>query len=149
MTGSRSFAAFAGVQTFSERQSSLIEGTCVYGLAACTHPGPKLSACFTPDQGCTRCGAFQRSAPTGGAANGIPLNDTMPCASAPATRPPVTSASRTCADDGRAHTRTATANMTVPVKTFIMSSRIAASNGRYRIVNTLVAARLIDPGIMA
>jgi hypothetical protein len=36
---------------------------------------PKVAACFTPVHGFTDCGAFHRRAPTGGAANGMPLND--------------------------------------------------------------------------
>src|SRR4249919_1045975 len=66
-------------------------------FASCMQLGPYADACLMPVHGVTGCGAFQRDAPTGGAANGMPLNEAMPFATAPATRPPVTSASRTWA----------------------------------------------------
>src|SRR5256885_3971588 len=45
--------------------------------------GPKATAVFTPSHFAGGCGAFQRSGPTGGAANGMPLN-TRTAASLPA-----------------------------------------------------------------
>src|SRR5215510_493139 len=101
MTGSDSLALFAGVHTLRYRQSSLTPSGARKSLAAaasCMQLNAKDEACLTPVHGLTGCGAFQRSAPTGGAANGMALNDAMPSATTPATRPPVTSASRTCAD---------------------------------------------------
>ena len=50
----------------------------------------KASAFLTPDQGLTGAGAFQRSSPTGGAANGMPLKIEMPFCEVPLTAPPVT-----------------------------------------------------------
>ena len=44
----------------------------------CTHTGPNASALRTPSQCATGCGAFQRSGPTGGAPNGMPLNTRTP-----------------------------------------------------------------------
>ena len=53
---------------------------------------PASPAARTPSQGTTAAGGRQRSSPTGGAANGMPLNATMPgtADSVPWTRPPVT-----------------------------------------------------------
>ena len=38
----------------------------------CMQAGPGFTASRTPSHGATGCGACQRSAPTGGAANGMP-----------------------------------------------------------------------------
>src|SRR5512139_158720 len=65
-----------------------------------THPGPNAFACLTPPQGATGRGAFQRSGPTGGAANAIPLNVAISSATVPATLPPVTFAAAICAGAG-------------------------------------------------
>ena len=53
---------------------------------------PASPASRTPSQETTGAGGRQRSSPTGGAANGMPLNATTPAtaASVPWTRPPVT-----------------------------------------------------------
>ena len=40
--------------------------------------GANCFAAFTPCHGSTGCGAFHLRSPTGGAANGMPLNDIMP-----------------------------------------------------------------------
>jgi hypothetical protein len=61
------------------------------------HPEPNEEACFTSVHGFTGCGDLHRSGPIGGAANGIPLNETTPSDETPVMRPPVTSASRTSA----------------------------------------------------
>src|SRR5215831_9579426 len=105
MTGSASLALLAGVQTLRYRQSSLTPSGALKILAAaasCMQLRANDEACLTPVHGLTGCGAFQRSAPTGGAANGMPLNDEMPFVTTPATRPPVTSASRISAVAGEA-----------------------------------------------
>ena len=47
-------------------------------------------AFFTPVHGITGCGAFHRSSPTGGAANGMPLKMERSPSTAPSTSPPVT-----------------------------------------------------------
>src|SRR5580704_19362520 len=93
MTGSRSFELRAGVQTFRYRQSSFTFGgapnmTAMAG--SCMQPGANVSACLTPDQLMTGWGGRQRWSPVGGAANGIPLNETMLPAATPCTVPPVT-----------------------------------------------------------
>src|SRR5215472_5495565 len=56
-------------------------------------PGANEEACFTPVQDFTGCGDLQRNGPTGGAAKGMPLNETTPSAETPARCPPVTSVS--------------------------------------------------------
>src|SRR5262245_21578516 len=72
-------------------------------FGSCMQLGPYSDACFTPVHGLTGCGAFQRKDPVGDAAKGMPLNEAMPFEIAPATLPPVTSASRTCALAGAAN----------------------------------------------
>src|SRR5213594_3438524 len=47
------------------------------------HAAENVSAARTPLQGATDCGAFQRRSPTGGAANGMPLNTRTPFALTP------------------------------------------------------------------
>ena len=42
--------------------------------ASCVHSGLNSSALRTPSQCAAGCGGRQRKSPTGGAANGIPLN---------------------------------------------------------------------------
>src|SRR5262245_60830541 len=59
--------------------------------------GANEVAARTPCQAAAGCGFFQRSAPVGGAANGMPLNAATPFAATPCTSPPVTLAVRTCA----------------------------------------------------
>src|SRR5262245_6418987 len=110
MTGSASPGLFAGVHTFRYRQSSLTPSGALKSFAAaasCMQLKANDDACFTPVHALTGCGAFQRSAPTGGAAKGMPLNDEMPFATTPATFPPVTSASRIWADAPAVTRRTA------------------------------------------
>src|SRR5579862_2739092 len=103
MTGSLSLAACAGVHTFKYRQSSLIAGGAPNNRAkfgSCMQLGPNVSALRTPVHGATGWGDFQRSAPVGGAANGMPLYETTPSARTPVTSPPVTAAVVTCAPAG-------------------------------------------------
>ena len=79
-----SFAPAAGVHTFKYKQSSLTGGepsiTAMLsrGRSAFRWSGwmqtlPNLLASRTPSHFATGCGGCQRSAPTGGAANGMPL----------------------------------------------------------------------------
>src|ERR1700761_5934122 len=95
-TARRSFADRAAVQTFKYRQSSLIDfsgiryssvhirkGTGLF----CIGLGPNCVQSRTPLQGAAGCGARHRNAPTGGAANGIPLNTCTPSTTAPETNP--------------------------------------------------------------
>src|ERR1700676_3547752 len=49
----------------------------------------KVSALRTPFHATTGCGTCHRSAPTGGAAKGRPLNDASPSLTSPGPRPPV------------------------------------------------------------
>ena len=55
--------------------------------ARCMQRGPNCVAWRTPVQFLTGCGGFQRRSPTGGAANGMPLNARTPLSSAPSTTP--------------------------------------------------------------
>src|SRR5258706_6602730 len=152
MTGRASPALFAGVHTLRYRQSSLISGGAPNSLAnigSCMQLAPKVDACFTPVHGGSGCGAFQRSGPTGGAANGIPLNKTMPFATAPATRPPVTSASRTSAR-APAATRSAAAHP-ITIDIFFIQSPFSfrrihgarTSTSRRSVCRPAVRARLL------
>src|ERR1043165_9745282 len=86
----------AGVNTFRYRQSSDVLATPNTD-AGCGQCGAKLAAARTPCQGLGACGGRQRSAPTGGAAYGMPRNSsvaataftrTVPLAVA-TTRPPL------------------------------------------------------------
>ena len=61
------------------------------GISGCTQAGPKRSQARTLSQGCTGAGGRQRSGPTGGAANGTPLNTARPASSLPRKRPVVVS----------------------------------------------------------
>src|SRR5512143_2862021 len=72
---------------------------------SCMQLGANVAAIFTPCHAMTRWGFFQRSAPVGGAANGIPLNAAMPFSAPPSTTPPVTLTVVTCAaaEKHRAH----------------------------------------------
>src|SRR4030095_7350009 len=82
MTSLRSADQAAAVQTFRYRQSSSIPGEPGRSTETFNRPtpvgwmptGPYVSAFRTSLQGATDCGARQRHGPTGGAANGIPLN---------------------------------------------------------------------------
>lgn len=71
MTGRRSDDDRAPVQTFRNRQSSLVGGAL--GPPPCMHRGPNWSALRTPSQRGAGCGVRQRSSPTGAAAKGTPL----------------------------------------------------------------------------
>src|SRR5262245_6086181 len=100
MTGNRSLAVFAGVQTFKYRQSSLTpsgEPMNFSMLGSCMQAGAYALVFFTPLHAATGCGFFQRRSPTGGAANGMPLNDATPFVAVPSTWPPLTRAVVTCA----------------------------------------------------
>src|SRR3982751_3926693 len=97
-TGRLSAAAFAGVQTLTKRQSSLIAPwvmtSYVHVLLSCTmrwmQLGPNSAAWRTPVHATGGSGAFHRLSPTGGAANGMPLNAVRPGfrPAAPETVPP-------------------------------------------------------------
>src|SRR5215212_6696226 len=97
MTGSFAPAELAFVQTFKYRQSSLIPGESGRSMAAfggnrcfddrCMQTCPYLSALRTPVHFATGCGSFQRSGPTGGAANGTPLKTRTPSCSVPESWP--------------------------------------------------------------
>src|SRR5258706_6740231 len=85
MTGRFSLAAAAPVHTFRYKQSSLACGepsmTAMLSLpcpAGWMQTSPNLLALRTPFHFGTGCGACQRNAPTGGAANGITFNPRIP-----------------------------------------------------------------------
>ena len=75
----------AGVQTLSVRQSS--SPTTASAASSCGHFGPKAAASRTPAQGSGGAGGRQRRSPTGGAANGIPLNANVSPDRTPRTSP--------------------------------------------------------------
>ena len=82
----------AGVHTFSVRQSSSIGWSPVprywsSGPRICGAIGPVAVAERTPGHGAGSIGASNRSAPTGGAANGMPRNAQTEPTRSPATRP--------------------------------------------------------------
>ena len=58
-------------------------------IRPCMQCGPNSVALRTPSHGCTGCGAFQRSSPTGGAAKGMPRKTRTALFSevVPSTRP--------------------------------------------------------------
>src|SRR5688572_14260075 len=70
MTGLRSEADAAAVQTFRYRQSSLTSRAVPW---PCMHRGPNDEASRTSLHDWTGCGGRHLSGPTGGAANGTPL----------------------------------------------------------------------------
>src|SRR5206468_6083831 len=90
ITGRRSDGDGAAVQTFRYRQSSLAAGESGRSTDTfrrpmpfgCTQTSPNVSALRTPVHFATGCGARHRNAPTGGAANGTPLNTRTPGAAA-------------------------------------------------------------------
>src|SRR5688572_17590367 len=74
-TGSPAVLRFAGVQTFRYKQSSLTPAEREFispNTTACTGLGPKAFVLKTPFQLSNGWGAFQRSSPIGGFANGMP-----------------------------------------------------------------------------
>ena len=87
MTGRFRACAPGGVKTFRYRQSSDVLAT-PNGDAGCAQCGAKLVAWRTPRQDAAGCGGCQRSAPTGGAAYGMPRYSSVPPAVAPCTAPP-------------------------------------------------------------
>src|SRR5688572_16227878 len=88
MTGSRSLAVRAGVQTFRYRQSSLVFGESGkstdtlfgtrVGCDGWTQTLPNWSAFRTPSHFGAGWGSFQRRSPSGGAAKGMPLKARTP-----------------------------------------------------------------------
>src|SRR5262249_49096844 len=70
------------------RQSSLLAPVGGTDGAPCVQVGPGLVASRTPVHAAARCGGFHRSAPTGGAANGMPWNDRRGARRLPRTSPP-------------------------------------------------------------
>ena len=86
--------------------------------------GANLSAARTPCHAAADCGFFQRSSPTGGAANGMPLNATTPFAATPCTWPPVTFAVVTCAAAALDRTQAATAANARTSQWFIGDPRV-------------------------
>src|SRR5574344_1889023 len=89
-TGNFSFHVFEGVHILRYRQSSLISlvpNIMSPKTASCLGLGPKSLACLTPSHFSTGWGAFHLRFPTGGAANGTPLNTLTPEQSMPSSVP--------------------------------------------------------------
>src|SRR5262245_16856395 len=80
------------------------------------HCEPNFSAALTPDHGTTGSGAFHRRGPTGGAANGMPLNTRTPSAVVPRTLPP---SIVVVSDAARPSSDAATINIAAPSTRFI------------------------------
>src|SRR5215472_10048621 len=99
MTGRFSPAFAAAVQTLRYRQSSLdppsiaflAMNSALHGpnapLLVWKQPAANLSAARTPFQSAASCGSRHRRSPTGGAANGMPLNAVTLPAVIPLMRP--------------------------------------------------------------
>src|SRR5471030_3048890 len=90
MTGRLCADGLAGFHTFKYKQSSL--GVPTSGAASltngnCMQSGPYSLAERTPCHAVAGCGARQRKSPTGGAANGMPLNAMTPSCTLPRTTP--------------------------------------------------------------
>src|SRR6202044_291398 len=75
-----------GVKTFRKRQFSDVLA-CPKGDAGCGQCGANLVASRTPDQLAAGCGGRHRSAPTGGAAYGMPRNSSTAPLATPRTAP--------------------------------------------------------------
>src|SRR3984957_7876336 len=75
-----------GVKTFRKRQFSDVLA-CPKGDAGCGQCGANLVASRTPDQLAVGCGGRHRSAPTGGAAYGMPRNSSTAPLATPRTAP--------------------------------------------------------------
>src|ERR1700761_4426134 len=96
MTGSRACGPGSGDQTLTVSQSS---GSPSPGGAETTRPcgwgggAPKLSAGRAPSQWAAGWGAWKRSGPTGGRANGMPRKTLTPSSRRPTTRPVLVRAS--------------------------------------------------------
>ena len=85
--------ALAGCQTFRYRQSSEGDGSPLAPAGGggpnwpCMQLAPNVDASRTPSHGATGRGGLHLSSPTGGAAKGMPLNDTTPSSTTPCTWP--------------------------------------------------------------
>ena len=86
ITGRLRAPALAGVNTFRYRQSS-DELATPNEDGGCGQCGAKLVAVRTPRQGAGGFGGCQRSAPTGGAAYGMPRNSSVAATVFPRTAP--------------------------------------------------------------
>ena len=75
-----------GVKTFRKRQSSDVLA-CPKGEAGCGQCGPNCVASRTPGQLAAGWGGCHRSAPTGGAAYGMPRNSSTDPLDVPRTAP--------------------------------------------------------------
>src|ERR1700722_17839710 len=78
MTG-RPRAWVSGVQTLTVSHSPVVSGG--------SSGGPNSAASRTPSHGPGGTGAWNRSSPTGGRANGMPRKTALPCSTRPRTRP--------------------------------------------------------------
>ena len=133
ITGRRSEADAASVHTLRYKQSSLI-GVAVDVAPprppapplGCMHRAPNWSAERTPAQLRTGCGGRHRNGPTGGAANGMPLNTRMLAVlpAIPDTSPASmrTGAGRVATPDSPARTMAVTTRVENHVESFIWSA---------------------------
>src|SRR6266571_5395350 len=89
MTGSGRRGSVLGVYTLTTRQSSavLVLVTPVPTLPVCAHTLPKVVVSLMPVHGAAGRGGRQRSAPTGGAAYGMPRNSRASAVKKPCTAP--------------------------------------------------------------
>src|SRR6266567_3125722 len=89
MTGSGRRGSVLGVYTLTTRQSSavLVLVTPVPTLPVCAHTLPKVVVSLMPVHGAAGRGGRQRSAPTGGAAYGMPRNSSPAATAWPRTAP--------------------------------------------------------------
>src|SRR5438105_1447539 len=101
------------------------------------HSALNASAFLTPFHAGGGCGAFQRSSPTGGAANGMPLKTRTPSTAVPAIAPLSSLTVSEAAANRQPHPTTA-ANKSIRVFDFIMllrSSREGTKNVLYKRVS--------------
>src|SRR5215470_3736717 len=80
------FPWWLGLNTFRNRQSSDVLAW-PKGVGGCGQCGANCVASRTPDQLAAGCGGCHRSAPTGGAAYGIPRNSSTAPLARPRTAP--------------------------------------------------------------
>lgn len=107
MTGSPAPGVGSGDQTLTDSQSSpgaSCDSASMPKCPACGGGGPYETASRTPLQPRTGCGAANRSAPTGGSANGIPRKTATPASRLPRTTPATARTSGRGPDDSDAAT---------------------------------------------
>src|SRR5689334_6698801 len=112
--------------------------------------GANAFAARAPAHAATGCGFFQRSAPVGGAANGIPLNVPTPFTTAPCTSPPVTLAVDTCPAAEKLRVKKAAATNAPYARCFIAAipcSRLIRARDRDALLRHELAQELLGLGL--